>query len=126
VIAYLDTHVAVWLYGGLVDRLSPEAQGKIEQRDLLLSPMALLELQYLYDRKRISKDAAAVFAYLSATFGIAVCAFPFPAIARAAVDADWTSDPFDRIIVGQAKANHNAMLITADHQIRRHYPGAVW
>jgi PIN domain nuclease of toxin-antitoxin system len=88
--------------------------------------MALLELQYLYERKRIAVDAISAFGYLNSTFGIALCGFPFSAVARAAAETDWTSDPFDRIIVGQAKANRNALLITADSEMRRHYSGAVW
>jgi PIN domain nuclease of toxin-antitoxin system len=43
-----------------------------------------------------------------------------------ALSVSWTSDPFDRIIVGQAKANREAILITADTLIRQHYPAAVW
>jgi len=69
VIAYLDTHVAVWLHAGLVDRLSTEAKRRIEECDLLLTPMALLELQYLYERKRIAVDAISAFGYLNTVFG---------------------------------------------------------
>lgn len=126
VIAYLDTHVAVWLYAGLTERLSKEAVRKIEERELLLSPMVVLEFQYLYERNRIAIEAEAVFEYLNSTFEIGLCGFPFAAVARTAAANSWTSDPFDRIIVGQAQANRNALLITADHQIRRHYTGAVW
>ncbi|MGP8246118.1 MAG: type II toxin-antitoxin system VapC family toxin [Bryobacteraceae bacterium] len=125
-IAYLDTHVAVWLYAGLIERISRAAKQRIEECDLLLSPMALLELQYLYERKRITVDAGEAYGYLNATFGIALCGLPFAAVALAAAQARWTSDPFDRIIVGQAQANHEASLITADSEIRRHYAGAVW
>jgi len=35
-------------------------------------------------------------------------------------------DPFDRLIVAQAMANHGAYLITRDRLIRHHYRGAVW
>lgn len=125
-IAYLDTHVAVWLHAGLVERISLAAKERIEECDLLLSPMALLELQYLFEKKRITIDAGEAYGYLNATFGIALCGLPFAAVARAAAQTSWTSDPFDRIIVGQAQANHGAPLITADAEIRRHYAGAVW
>jgi PIN domain nuclease of toxin-antitoxin system len=125
-IAYLDTHVAVWLRAGLVERISLAAKERIEACDLLLSPMAFLELQYLFERKRIAVDAADAYGYLNATFGIALCGLPFAAVARAAAQTSWTSDPFDRIIVGQAQANNDAPLITADTEIRRHYAGAVW
>ena len=111
---------------GLVERLSSQAKKQIEAHDLLISPMVLLEFQYLYDRKRIGVRPEALYGYLQATFGIGLCHFPFPAIALEALSASWTSDPFDRIIVSQAKANGGAMLITADAVIRRHYPRAVW
>ena len=38
---------------------------------------------------------------------------------------DWTRDPFDRLIVGQARASRLG-LITKDRQIRRHFDGAFW
>lgn len=124
--AYLDTHVAVWLHDGLLERLTAEARKQIEANDLLISPMVLLEIQYLYRRKRIGVRPAAIYAYLNTTFGIETCDLPFSAVVMEAAAADWTSDPFDRMIVGQAKANREAMLITSDNLIRRHYSRAVW
>ena len=124
--AYLDTHVAVWLHDGLVERLSQAARREIEANDLLISPMVLLELQYLRERKRIRVETQELFAYLNATFGVGLCTFPFPAVALEALSVRWTADPFDRIIVAQAAANRAAALITADAQIRRNYEQAVW
>ena len=46
-LAYLDTHVAAWLFAGDVTRLSAAARGAIEKNDLLLSPAVVFELQYL-------------------------------------------------------------------------------
>jgi PIN domain nuclease of toxin-antitoxin system len=124
--AYLDTHVAVWLHDGLLSRLSAEAKKQIEGNDLLISPMVLLELQYLYDRRRLGVEPIPLYNYLNATFGIGLCSFPFPAIATEALSTSWTTDPFDRIIVSHAKANREAMLITADTEIRQNYSRAVW
>jgi PIN domain nuclease of toxin-antitoxin system len=124
--AYLDTHVAVWLHDGLVERLSSEAKKQIEENDLLMSPMALLELQYLYDRKRIGVEPEPLYGYLHSTFGVELCGFPFAAVARQALSVNWTADPFDRLIVAQAKVNHESALITADHAIRQNYARAVW
>lgn len=126
VTAYLDTHVAVWLHDGLVHRLSAGARREIERNQLRISPMVLLEFQYLYERKRLGVGPAALYATLNSSFGIDVCDFPFAAVALAAASIDWTADPFDRMIVGQAVANGDATLITADTEIRRHYPQAVW
>jgi len=126
VIAYLDTHVAVWLHDGLVERLSTSAKQRIESSDLLISPMVLLELQYLFDRKRLAVEPMPIYTYLQATFGVGLCSYAFPAIVVEAIQCGWTNDPFDRIVVAHAKANNGAALITADTLIRRYYSGAVW
>jgi PIN domain nuclease of toxin-antitoxin system len=118
--------VAVWLHAGLLERISAMAKREIEDNDLLLSPMVLLEMEYLYRRKRIAVEPVALFSYLNTTFGIGLCDYPFPAVTLAAIGVGWTDDPFDRIIVAQAAANHDAPLITADAEIRRHYKPAVW
>ena len=94
--------------------------------DLLISPIVLLELEYLHKRKRISRQAVDVSQYLSSAFGVGICHYPFPAVTLESVGLDWTCDPFDRMIVAQARANDNAVLITADAFIRRHYKRAIW
>ncbi len=62
---YLDTHVAAWLYADA--KLLPAGVGQIiEKNDLLISPVVLLELEYLYEIGRLTERAAIVFSYLSA------------------------------------------------------------
>jgi PIN domain nuclease of toxin-antitoxin system len=124
--AYLETHVAVWLHDGLLERLTSEAKRQIEANELLISLMVLLELRRRHDRKRIGVAPLPLYDYLHATFGVGLCGFPFPAIAMEALSTGWTNDPFDRIIVAQAKANREALLITADTVIRQNYASAVW
>jgi PIN domain nuclease of toxin-antitoxin system len=126
VIAYLDTHIAVWLHDGLLDRLSSAAKRRIEDSDLLVSPIVLLELQYLYERNRIAVEAVQMHVYLQTTFGVELCTYPLPAIVLSALACNWTSDPFDRLIVAHADANRGSPLITADTHIRKHYAAAVW
>lgn len=125
-IAYLDTQVAVWLHAGVSENLTQEAKRQVEANDLLMSPMVLLELEYIFDRKRVGFDAETIYAYLNTRLGVTLCSFPFTAIAKQALSCTWTNDPFDRIIVSQAKANHEAVLITADRQIRQNYQNARW
>ena len=48
-IAYVDTHIILWLAAGRVNRLSSKASALLERTDLLLSAMAFLELEYLYE-----------------------------------------------------------------------------
>lgn len=124
--AYLDTHVAVWLHDGLVEKLTKAARREIERCDLLISPMVYLELGYLHRRGRLRIAPPEIFANLNGTFGVAQCTIPFASVTVLALNLDWTNDPFDRIIVGQAMANREAGLITADETIRKHYSSAVW
>lgn len=125
-IAYLDTHVAVFLHDGLIEEFSNESKRQIEANDLLISPMVLLEFSYLFRRRKIGVDAKSLFTALNTSFGIALCPYPFASVAHEALDVGWTQDPFDRLIVAQARVNHQAKLITRDRLIRQHYANAVW
>jgi PIN domain nuclease of toxin-antitoxin system len=125
-IAYLDTHAAVFLHDGLLEEFSSEAKRQLEANDLLISPMVLLEFSYLLRRKKIGVDAKALFTALNTSFGVGLCPFPFASVAHGALDIDWTQDPFDRLIVAQARVNHEAKLITRDRLIRRNYIHAIW
>jgi PIN domain nuclease of toxin-antitoxin system len=124
--AYLDTHIAVWMHAGLIGKLTNEARREIDKRDLLISPMVYVEIDYLFQRQRVRYPAPTIFAELSGTFGVTMCQLPFPAIAVAAVSFGWTNDPFDRLIVGHALANQSSRLITSDETIRANYKSAVW
>jgi PIN domain nuclease of toxin-antitoxin system len=124
--AYLDTLVAVWLATGKLSRFSSNTRDLLEVTDLLLSPMALLELEYLYEAKRIKLPARDIQRKVEQELGVRLCELPFAAIAGAALDEKWTRDPFDRMIVANAKANGFAWLISADEEIRKHYPRTVW
>ena len=50
---YLDTHVVLWLYFRKGDGLSSNARYLIEyEPEILISPMVLLELDYLFEIER--------------------------------------------------------------------------
>ena len=63
---YLDTHVAVWLFGGEAGRLSQAAAAQIEEEEILVSPAVVLELQLLHEIKRSKASALKVIERLSA------------------------------------------------------------
>ncbi len=125
-VVYLDTHAAVFLHDGLIEEFGIEAKRQMEANDLAISPMVLMEFDDLFRRKRIRTGAKALFATIGASFGVALCSFPFPKIAHEALGITWTMDPFDRLIVAHARANRGASLITRDRLIRQNYPEAVW
>lgn len=125
-IAYLDTNALVWLAQGSLEGISPKADRVLKQADLLFSPMVLIELEYLYEIKRIKRTARDIQKKVEHEAGVRLCELPFAAIASAALDEKWTRDPFDRMIVANAKANGFAWLISADEEIAQHYPRTVW
>jgi PIN domain nuclease of toxin-antitoxin system len=126
VIAYLDTQVVVWLCQKQLNKLTRAAIEAIEANDLLISPMVLLELQYLYELKRTIQPAQALIGQLEAEIGLQVCDHPFPEIVQSGLHESWTRDPFDRTIVAHARANRYSTLVTSDAEIRNHYPKSIW
>jgi PIN domain nuclease of toxin-antitoxin system len=88
--------------------------------------MAVVELQYLYEIRRIVVSPQAILVKLNAEVGLTVCDYPFPIIAEIALGEGWTRDPFDRIIVAHAKANGLAPLLTKDELILENYSNARW
>jgi len=126
VIAYLDTNVVVWLAQGSLTRISHKAQRVVEEADLLISPMVLIELEYLYEVSRIKLPSRDVRLKIEHELGVRVCELSFPLIANVMIDEKWTHDPFDRMIVAQAKANGLAFLVSSDDEIATHYPRTVW
>jgi len=122
---YLDTHVLVILAEGHSHKLSVAARRAIERSDLLTSAAAVLELQLLYEIGRFRSTASKVIAVLATDFGVKVCELPFRTVAEEALEETWARDPFDRLIVANAKAA-KAPLVSRDEQILEHYSRAIW
>jgi PIN domain nuclease of toxin-antitoxin system len=122
---YLDTHVLAWLYAARLDLLSERAGELIESSELLISPMVLLELEYLHEIDRLRVGSRVVLESLHAQIGVRVCDLEFQKVVRAALQQRWTRDPFDRLLVAQASVGEH-LLLTRDESIRRHYPRAAW
>jgi len=125
-IAYFDTQALVWLAQGGLDNISPKVERLIEKAELRFSPIVLLEIEYLHEIRRCKRPARDIQTKVEHELGIRLCDLPFSAIAEAALDEKWTRDPFDRLIVANAKANGFAWLISADQKIAQHYPRTVW
>ena len=123
---YLDTNVVVWLAQGNLTRISRKAHDVLEKADLLISPMVLIELEYLYEVNRIKLPSRDLQLKIEHEIGVRVCDLPFPLIASVMVDEKWTRDPFDRMIVAHAKANGLAFLVSADEEIAKYYPRTIW
>ena len=122
---YLDTHVVVWLYAGLSEKFTDRGIDLLENRQLFISPMVQLELQYLKEIQRITVDSALMIETLAYSIGLQTCQTSFAQIIAESITETWTRDPFDRLIVAQAKTR-KAPLLTQDRLILEHYPQAVW
>ena len=123
---YLDTHVVLWLYQRRGEGLSEKARHSIEyEPEILISPMVLLELDYLHEIGRTALGSASVFDYLHQKLDLQLCQKSFADVIRTASQLSWTRDPFDRIITAQSAIDRSS-LITKDEIIRDHYKYSVW
>ena len=125
-IAYLDTHVLIWLCENQLDRIGGRTLDTLNASDLLISPIVTLELTYLHEIGRSRRVAQDIVKQLREQIGLRVCDHSFADVTETATFESWTRDPFDRMIVAHAKANGYAPLVTADEKIRANYPRAVW
>jgi PIN domain nuclease of toxin-antitoxin system len=123
--AYVDTHVLVWLFYGETHKLSAAARQAVEKDDLLASPATVLEIELLHEIGRTRQTASTIVSTLATVVGLRVCDLPFRDVVTQALKESWTRDPFDRLIVANAKAA-GAPLVTKDERMRKHYPRAVW
>ena len=103
--AYLDTDVAVWLAERKLKCISARVVEQIEALSLLISPIVLVEIELRHEIARSKLSTSEIARMLLENHGVQVCDLPFATIAVAALDEKWTRDPFDRLIVANAKAN---------------------
>lgn len=121
----IDTHVLVWLYEGLFERIPAAVQARLNREQLALSPIGHLELAYLHQVGRITPSPQTMIDHLSARTGLVVADVSAAALCTAAIGLTWTRDPFDRLLAAHATAA-NLPLVTKDATLRQHLPLAWW
>ena len=97
--AYLDTNVTVSLAQGTLNRITQPALELIDRPELLVAPMVLVELEYLFEVGRLLLSARDLQFKLEREVDLKLCGLPFPLVANVALGETWTRDPFDRLIV---------------------------
>ena len=122
---FLDTNVTIWAYQGIEGLLSPKVLKLFDEDDLVYSPMVKLELQYLYEIGKAKASAEKVLKQLYSSIGLVEHDYSFSKVIEHALHADWTREPFDRIITSHAQAL-DAILLTKDKVIRKAYKKAIW
>lgn len=114
----LDTHFVIWI---LTDSSRLRKYRWIERhRPWGVSPVSLLELQFLSEVGRISLNTSLFFAALATDARFVVDDPPLYSIVRHALTLKWTRDPFDRLLAAHS-ASRRVPLCTADATLRRHH-----
>lgn len=121
----LDTHVVVWLYAGEVERFSATATQRLQDDELVIAPIVELELTYLYEIGRLRVSGAVVVTDLRERLGLMLSTQHLWSVVAAATPLDWTRDPFDRLIVGDA-LSANSVLLTKNAALLEHCRLAEW
>ena len=122
---YLDTHIVVWLFAGLLEKFNQSTKTILNENEILISPIVRLELEYLYEIERVKEPAHVIVPDLTDRIGLGVCEKDFNSIVSQAIKLTWTRDPFDRLIVANAALNEN-ILISKDQNILEQYTHARW
>ena len=122
---HLDTHAVVWLAAGELDRFDPFVVPLLQQRGCAISPMVVLELDYLHEIERLKVSGTAIIQDLAAKIGLGMDGSSFAGIIAEAANLTWTRDPFDRIICATARVA-GAPLLTKDGIILANEPSAFW
>ena len=122
---HLDTHVLVWLYFGKTKEFSQKAKELINKNDLHYSPIVKLELTYLEEVNRFSVSAKQILKTLTKDLELKESQASFSEVTTKSLKESWTRDPFDRLIVAQAKSE-NVKLLSRDRLILKNYHKATW
>jgi len=122
---FLDTHIVIWIYQKNLDLLSEKSREIIDANDIFISPVVILEIEYLYEIGKINTPAKKIIDYLKEAIGLQIEESSFKEIISVSLSEKWTRDPFDRIIVSHARFKKSA-LITADRKILKNYKKALF
>ena len=125
-LVYLDTHIVVWLYAGLLDKFTPKAKEKIDDNDVVISQFVRLELQYLYEIGRIKVKPDKIIGALAHEIDLRTSDCPLDNIIDEALKINWTRDVFDRLLVAETMRDQSLLLITADKKLREKFTQATW
>jgi len=125
-LVYLDTHIVVWLYAGLLDKFTPKAKAGIDDNNVVISQFVRLELHYLYEIGRIKIEPHKIIGALASEIDLKISECPLNNIIEEALKINWTRDVFDRLFVAETMRDQSLLLITADKKIRKKFTQALW
>jgi PIN domain nuclease of toxin-antitoxin system len=104
--------------------LSNHARRLLNYSPVVISPIVVLELELLKEVGRLKASVDHTLELLR-QLGVSVLEQSFPQACYASRALAWTRDPFDRIIVGHAIADEQAILISIDEAIQANYKNTL-
>ena len=111
----LDTHFLLWVATG-ADRLR-DYPWLDQYRPWGISPVSLLEIQFLAEVGRLEVDQPGFSQALAADRRFILDEVPLVALVEKALPLSWTRDPFDRLLAAHSEARRTP-LCTLDRRIR--------
>ena len=114
----LDTHFLLWAVLDL-PRMS-EFPWLERYRPWGVSPISLLEIQFLSEVGRLTVDQPAFVEALGRDPRFVIDEVPLMALVTQALSLDWTRDPFDRLLAAHSAARR-APLCTLDRHLRQEH-----
>lgn len=114
----LDTHFLVWI---LTENQRLESYPTLgTYQPWGVSPVALLELQYLTEIGRIELKTMAFLKALGGDARFVIDEIPLLMLIRHALPLSWTRDPFDRLLSAHSTAR-DVPLCTVDRNLQSHH-----
>lgn len=113
----LDTHFVLWAALG-ADRLR-EFPWLNRYRPWCVSPVSLLEIQFLAEVGRLELDDQ-FFDVLAQDGRFMIDEPPLASLVAAAMPLTWTRDPFDRLLVAHS-LHRRTPLCSVDRTVRAHH-----
>ena len=110
----LDTHVVIWWLAS-PKRLSRQAHVQIERADVAVSVISVWEILLKGERGKLKLPAGDVHALIEAQ-GFRILPLRIEHVQAAADLTGLHADPYDRLLVGAARAD-KLVLVTRDAQI---------
>jgi PIN domain nuclease of toxin-antitoxin system len=114
----LDTHFILWIVSG-AQRLA-EFPWIERYRPWGVSPVSLLEIQYLAEIGRIEVKNPQFFDALAEDPRFIIDEVPLVPLIRRASELTWTRDPFDRLLAAHSSVRR-LPLCTTDRVVRLHH-----
>ena len=114
----LDTHFLLWILGSS-PRLD-EYQWIHEHVPLGVSPVSLLEMQFLHEVGRIQARNPDLSLAVASDPRFVVDEPPLMSLVERSLPITWTRDPFDRLLCAHSELRR-VPLCSLDRTIRRHH-----